>query len=272
MKAFSKYIDVICFYILACTLTWVWWGPMDVLVLKYPSFKILHLVGSLGPALAAVCMIYGSGKADVIRQFKNSMTFSKKHSGRYLIWFLVPLVAFFGSVLLEIAVRGTSYDLRLFFSTKEYENLGIVYWLFSIVFYGFGEEVGWRGYLLPKLRSMGYSSKRAAVFMTPLWAFWHVPLFFYVNSNYASMSGWMMLGWLISLLFGAVLLNYIYYSTGKSIWAAALFHASLDIAVMNLLAQKAVLSANVVNGVIMSLGLIALLVRHPEVVGAEADG
>jgi membrane protease YdiL (CAAX protease family) len=40
--------------------------------------------------------------------------------------------------------------------------------------FGFGEELGWRGYLLPKLMPLGRS--RAYVAVGAIWGLWHAPL------------------------------------------------------------------------------------------------
>ncbi|MBI2433230.1 MAG: CPBP family intramembrane metalloprotease, partial [Candidatus Hydrogenedentes bacterium] len=40
--------------------------------------------------------------------------------------------------------------------------------------FGFGEELGWRGYLLPKLMPLG--KWRAYIVLGMIWGFWHAPL------------------------------------------------------------------------------------------------
>jgi uncharacterized protein len=169
------------------------------------------------------------------------------------------------SIAFEILVMKKQFDFSLLFSTKEYPSLGLLYWIFSVFFYGFGEEVGWRGYLLPRLKELGYSFKSSAFIMSFFWALWHLPLFFYINSNYSSMNVWMILGWFISLIFGAVLLNYIFYSTKKSLIAVALFHGAIDIVVVNQLAEKALLSVNIVNALIMVMGVLVLIFGKKEI-------
>ena len=49
----------------------------------------------------------------------------------------------------------------------------VVLFTFTLVL---GEEIGWRGYLLPKLLSVGWT--RALVLVGLVWATWHMPLIF----------------------------------------------------------------------------------------------
>lgn len=62
--------------------------------------------------------------------------------------------------------------------------------------FGFGEELGWRGYLLPKLLPLG--KPRAYLLLGVIWALWHLPLIL-VGYNYP---GYPALGivWFMALL------------------------------------------------------------------------
>ena len=91
--------------------------------------------------------------------------------------------------------------------------------------FGFGEEFGWRGYLLPKLMSLG---KWKALIMTGfLWWLWHTPLTLIIPSS-SQLS--LMETTIIALtgLLAAILVNimfaWLYYASG-SIFTAALAHA-----------------------------------------------
>jgi len=56
------------------------------------------------------------------------------------------------AVVVARLVGGEWPALDRFGASTEYLALPIVaYWLANLVFYGFGEEVGWRGYLQPTL-------------------------------------------------------------------------------------------------------------------------
>ena len=60
-------------------------------------------------------------------------------------------------------------DFRLFGRTEEYPQLPLlVWWAANIFFYGFGEEVGWRGFALPRLQKK-YNALTATAFLSVFW-------------------------------------------------------------------------------------------------------
>jgi membrane protease YdiL (CAAX protease family) len=67
---------------------------------------------------------------------------------------------------------------------------------------GTGEELGWRGFLLPRLRAR-IGSTGAAVAMSLLWALWHVPAFYTPGMPHQSMPMGPMLS--LTALFGVFL-------------------------------------------------------------------
>lgn len=89
----------------------------------------------------------------------------------------------------------------------------------------FGEEFGWRGYLLPRLAPLG--GLPAAILVGLVWGFWHAPLIVLDGYNYP---GYPWLGVLMMMLF-CVLLSIIFawlrFRSG-SVWPSTLAHAALN--------------------------------------------
>lgn len=90
-----------------------------------------------------------------------------------------------------------------------------------------GEELGWRGWLLPKLLPLG--TIPALLISGVIWGLWHAPLIL-LGYNYPTAPGWlgvlMMTG--MCIVVGAVF-SWLRIRSG-SVWPAALAHGALNAA------------------------------------------
>ena len=87
-----------------------------------------------------------------------------------------------------------------------------------------GEELGWRGFLLPRLLSLG--QWKALLISGFIWGIWHAPVIAQGN-NYPDHP---MLGILLMTVFCVllgVIIGWMYLNT-RSPWVAALAHGSLN--------------------------------------------
>jgi membrane protease YdiL (CAAX protease family) len=87
-----------------------------------------------------------------------------------------------------------------------------------------GEELGWRGYLLPKLMPLG--QWQAIVISNVIWGFWHAPAIIQ-GHNYP---GYPILGVFMMIVFCVLLgtiLSWLTLNT-KSTWVAILAHGSVN--------------------------------------------
>lgn len=95
-----------------------------------------------------------------------------------------------------------------------------------ISFAAFGEEGGWRGYMMPKLiKLMG--TKKAVLAGGIIWGFWHAPLTCVGHNFGTDYPGFPYLGILlmcVSCTFLGITLTYITLKSG-SVWPAAIMHA-----------------------------------------------
>ena len=151
--------------------------------------------------------------------------------GAALFFILFPqyLDGTFQSVRMQIAFSGQDPD------TINIPQLLLVQSLFAVliapVLNGiatFGEEFGWRAYLLPKLLDLGV--KKALIISGIIWGVWHWPIIamgYNYGSGYpgAPWLGMLMMVW-VTMAWG-VLIGWLALR-GKSVWPAVIAHGALN--------------------------------------------
>jgi CAAX protease family protein len=97
-----------------------------------------------------------------------------------------------------------------------------------------GEEIGWRGYLVPRLAT-GYSFTATALITGCIWAVWHYPMFIVADYDRGGQQVWYSIVCFTTLLLAAsVICAWLRLKTG-SIWPAVIVHASNNLLVQDVL-------------------------------------
>jgi membrane protease YdiL (CAAX protease family) len=87
-----------------------------------------------------------------------------------------------------------------------------------------GEEIGWRGYALPRL-SEYFGLAPASIILGIIWATWHLPLFFFPAGDTLRQSFPLYLSQVTAV---SVALAWLYWRTGGSLLLVMLFHAAIN--------------------------------------------
>ena len=87
-----------------------------------------------------------------------------------------------------------------------------------------GEEIGWRGFALPRMSEKLNLSKSTLV-LGVIWAFWHLPLFFVQGADTFGQSFPLYLIQVIGL---SVILSWLYWRTQGSLLLVMLMHAAVN--------------------------------------------
>lgn len=88
-----------------------------------------------------------------------------------------------------------------------------------------GEEIGWRGYLLPSLLPQG--QLRAVIFTGVIWALWHMPLIFILSTDSSSKKWLEAIILFISITSLGTWMGYIWLRT-RSTTLSAFIHALVN--------------------------------------------
>ena len=242
--------------------SWLLWLPLYAGRLGFsipgwiPSF---HFLGSFGPILAAFLFLfrYRDGAVSLHGTVRRMFTLPKIATMTRIEVAAITLspVFFLVAVLVSQAVATNSQQGLLVFMNGVIGGSFLLKLVLDLFTFGFGEETGWRGVLVPLLQSR-FSIVQTAVITTFIWAGWHLPMFLY-RDGYVGMSGGMILGWFMSLFFGSVTLSYLLNRSKGSILIVALFHTTIDFAfTYDRLSQE---NATTIGVAVTVLGMVLLL-------------
>jgi membrane protease YdiL (CAAX protease family) len=223
--------EVILFVLLAFGLAWVWSG---VWLLPYlgtlltQSTTPTDMVERLGAVTTLTTMLTPMVAALIMRIFvskegvKGSLGLLR--SPRYYLAALIVPAVFVTAVVLIVQALGLG-EFRWSEATWFAYPILLVIALPTTLF-TFGEEYGWRGYLLPRLLPLG--EIRASVLLGMIWALWHLPLLL-AGLNYPGVN---VLWAIIIFTFVTVALSFtytwFYVASSGSVLVAAVFHASTN--------------------------------------------
>ena len=87
-----------------------------------------------------------------------------------------------------------------------------------------GEELGWRGFLLPKLIDK-YNPITASLILGVIWAFWHLPVDLFANNNHGILNFVFRIIWTLPL---SIIFTWFFIKTEGSLLIALFLHTSIN--------------------------------------------
>lgn len=174
-------LQILTFIIIAYTFSWI----VELVAIFAMNFRLdfsklspYLLVAQFGPTIAALVTAYFFDKKDGVNVLLKRVFIFRFHWISYILaLFTIPFIFFILYIILGIVPK-EGMDKFIVFLTL---IASILNGLLSSVFGGagpLGEELGWRGFLNPLLRKKN-SILITSVIIGIVWAFWHLPIFFF---------------------------------------------------------------------------------------------
>lgn len=209
--------QLIVFFILAYVIGWASWLPAFTMP-AVPGF--VALIGLYAPAIAGLIV---AGLADGQAGIREILSrFRKWRFG--VPWYLLALglipAIFVSAVFLTAAMSRT--DVRHFAATNPWYFV-VASFIFLMVITS-GEEIGWRGFALPRMEAALGSRLRASLTLGVLWGVWHLPLYLLPGQSSFPFILFLLLTTGLSILYAVLLKN-----TQGSLLSVVLLHTSTDI-------------------------------------------
>ncbi|MFY9116066.1 MAG: type II CAAX endopeptidase family protein [Bacteroidales bacterium] len=197
-----------------------------ILMWQFPGLKFLNPINQitlLGPALAAFLMTFLS-KNKSLRNLRFSRI--NIHVLYVILIYLlyVAIVAIIQILLGNISFHIGSNVFEIYGEAVGFKSFIIKAGLLTILFSGFGEEIGWRGYLFDELKGLPYLEM--TILLNVIWALWHLPMFFF-GMGHGNVFVSFTLFVIMCIEFG-IILNYIRMKT-NSVFGAILVHPIANI-------------------------------------------
>ena len=206
------------FFALTFLLTWTLWiGSASAGPLRTP---LLYL-GLLAPAFVALSLTARTeGRTAVVALLRRLAEW--RVPGRWYLFALGYMIAIKLGVAIVHRLTTGAWP-RFAEDALQYLFLGVAGSM--VTFWGqTGEEIGWRGYALPRLAErMGLGG--GSVLLGVVWAVWHLPLFFLPATTTTGQSFPLYLLQVTAL---SVAIAWLYARTGGSLLLVMLLHASIN--------------------------------------------
>ena len=155
--------DLVLYFVLAYLLSWALWP----LVILNPTSSPLV---PFGPLIAAVIVALLAGGRRELWALLRQLGRWRVHPIWYVIALLGPFVLAGLTALLAVAAGA---PVRRTGGYTDWQAI-TYFFLSTIIIVGFFEEIGWRGFALPRLQPR-LDAIWAALVLGVLWGLWHLP-------------------------------------------------------------------------------------------------
>jgi len=257
---------LVSFFALAYALTWLAWSPWylsedGIGLLPYDGESISDYLNTvaliLGPTLSAFIMTSVTGGRDGVRRLLRRIVLWRVGFRWYLFVLLgIPAIVVLSTVAMPGALA--SFQAAALPSTLLLYVVAGLFFLFAggPVF----EEIGWRGFALPRLQRL-YGPLVGSLVLGVLWALWHLPLFLIPSwdtphGNYLDVALFVI--WAVST---TIVLTWVFNNTKGSVLLAILAHGSINstaVAVYGLFPAPAVTGG--ITGLVIGFGVAAVVI------------
>jgi membrane protease YdiL (CAAX protease family) len=250
---------IVTFFVLAFALSWILESPLVFLqdTVTGTQGLVLVILASNVPSLLAIVLtaiVLGRG---ALRKLLGRLLIWRVDPRWYLVVILGPVALAIGMVALNTFVGGPALSL----STP---LLGVAFFLAFSIFPGsaLGEEIGWRGYALPRLQSR-MNALSASLIIGVIWALWHLPL--WLTGEPGRTPG-LYAAFVVSTIALSVILTWVYNSTGGSLLMVVLLHATFNLPitlVRDLLGSRATVPVLLYFGLTVLAAIVVVVVAGP---------
>ncbi|MFN2398632.1 MAG: CPBP family intramembrane glutamic endopeptidase [Gemmatimonadaceae bacterium] len=210
---------MLTFFVVTYIVTWSLWFAAGFMPIAGPRW-LLFLLGTFAPGFVALWLTgRDSGRSEVAALLRRLIDWQV--SARWYVFAISYMVVI--KLVVALMHRATTGAWPRFGDVPLYLMLAAA--IGSTLLGGqTGEEIGWRGYALPRLAAR-FGLGVGSILLGVLWATWHLPLFFIPE---ASTFGQSFPLYLMQVMALSVAMAWLYSNTRGSLLPVMLMHAAVN--------------------------------------------
>ena len=234
---------IVWFIVLAFGPVWALWSILFLPGMTDPLLKLAVLaVGMWGPGLAAILVT-----RFVLHESLRTTTISRVGRPWYYLWaWLIPVIGTIGAAGLTVLLGIARFDSNLTWIRSQFAASGMETGMpvplsvivlvqtvaaltiapFINCLFALGEELGWRGFLLPRLIEAGLSRWQALLLSGAIWGVWHAPAIL-LGHNYPTHPQLGVLLMTVFCILLGIVFGWLQLASG-SVWAPTLAHGTTN--------------------------------------------
>jgi membrane protease YdiL (CAAX protease family) len=265
--------QILACFALTFAISWaIWWGMASMsLSIATSGGAVLNVIALSGPSITALIIsaVLGGG---ALRRLVDGFSISRA-SGRWIvIALLLPQAMILVAIAISVVVFGAPTPVITI------ALVGAFAWEFvRVLFLGgpLGEELGWRGFLLPRLQAQR-TAFVASLMVGLIWGLWHIPLYFVPGTGQSeTVSGGMspafaigaFVVWTIGL---SILFTWLFNETRGSLIVVILFHTSINLGAFVPAAVGSTGAASFLYAIITWIVALSIVARYGRTTLASA--
>lgn len=215
---------------LGLTFAWAWllWGywvvamPPGGLQIS-AAFMVCAIVGGFAPSLSAAVLAFRGDGRRGLRDLVTPVLRRRLAPSQWAIAILlVPATAILSALIQPVVIGPLRWP------DPSILAVALVWPLMAAA----GEEIGWRGYLLPRLEQR-FGLLGAALLIGLVWGLWHLPADYVALKSYGP---WFVPAFLVNgpfvLTAHSIILAWLWRRTGGSLLAVIVYHFSITASAM----------------------------------------
>jgi len=231
----NRYSRPVFFYGLSLLIPWALWFTAaylshlpDQTSLVKTSAQLLGLIGLIAPTFVVIYLMTKDRGLlmDVTKRFLPQPRIAG-------IYYLYTLGLIFVSLVIAQCISvafGHSLDQFHISGNASFSSAVYSPW-FILVFAPIAEELAWHSYGTDTLRRK-FNLFATSMIFAVYWVFWHLPLAFikgYYHANVVAEGLLYSLNFVFSLFVLVIIMNWLYYKTGRNIVVKIVFHLTANI-------------------------------------------